>query len=55
MELDIGAKEGQFMKKKIIYTNKPIQIGKIIKNFFPKLILSTADSLSPFLDVGFYE
>jgi len=42
MALDIGGKEGQFMKSKIKYTEEPMGELKVIKDFLPppeKLVL----------------
>lgn len=35
MELVTGERERKFMKKKIIYTDEPIQ-GKVVKDFLPR-------------------
>jgi predicted DNA binding CopG/RHH family protein len=42
MELDIGGKEGRFMKSKIKYTEEPMGELRVIKDFLPppeKLVL----------------
>jgi predicted DNA binding CopG/RHH family protein len=36
MELDIGEKEGGFMKTKIRYTNEPMGNLRIVKDFLPR-------------------
>jgi predicted DNA binding CopG/RHH family protein len=35
MELDIGGKEGRFMKSKIKYTEEPMGELRVIKDFLP--------------------